>query len=452
MKDKKNTNAKKKKQLHLPAITPLFFIILIGLLVLVGLITGITVNYVDTYNKNKVGKPFASDLASVDNAEIIYGNKNTITDLNFVLYSTDYNNTTGVVKFQTFAYENENTRSLINASEQISVRLGMYSDWIKVEQTTTAYKRKIAAGPKVALGNTSQYRADYSISNIPTLPKHVKLFVDIKTIPVYAHVTYKTSINGTEKTKHYVLKYEAKDYIIGATTIEEKREKEYQVNASNIQWRYQNDTSWSTIMNTSSLIGIEARYSEGFIQWKRYTDTVWSNLKTQNVDGDITKLNGYVEGSVPDVKVESGYIYYKFPEQSGWTALLSTSTLQSIDVSVKDGYIVWRRWNQEEYTKLKAVTELPDYTEDKVVEARLSASKIQWRYAASSSTSYTDLENATVDTLIGVQIRIHDSKLQWKCKDETEWKDVILNGNPVTESSIDTTPAKYGPTTGDFKK
>ncbi|MDE7161359.1 MAG: hypothetical protein K2N65_01225 [Anaeroplasmataceae bacterium] len=108
--------------------------------------------------------------------------------------------------------------------------------------------------------------------------------------------------------------------------------------------------------------------------------------------------------------------------------------------------------DQTEYTNLKAVTELPNYTSDKVVEARLSASKVQWRYAASGSTSYTDLENATVDALIGIQIRIHESKLQWKCKDETEWKDVILNGNTVTESSIDTNPAKYGPTTGDFKK
>lgn len=446
----KNKTEKKKKKFHfhIPALTPLGMII--GVLVIVALILIITIPalYITEYNKTKVS-PFETDLKDIDKSNIVYGGKNTIDDFNFVLFCTDYNNTTGEVKFQTFAYENENTRSVMKLDSQIDVKIGMYSDWIKCEQTSSSYKRYIASGPKVALGSSSRYRADFTLKNIPALPKKGNLwFINITTIPVYAHVSYTTTINGTEKTKHYVLKYEAKDYIIGATTIEETREKEYQISSNNyIQWRYKKDISWTNLTSTNNLIGIEARYAEGFIQWKRFTDDTWANLQTKTISGDITKLSGYTAGAVPTVKVENGYIYYRFSDTSNWINLISTSVLQGIDVDVKDGYIVWKRWNQTEYKNLKAFSELSDYSSEKVVEVRTSGGAVQWRF---KDGTWTTLQ--TIDSLIGIEVKANDSNLQWKCRDEQNWKDIVVDGKVITEDTIDTTPAKYGPTTGDFKK
>ncbi|MBD5390626.1 hypothetical protein HDR67_01320 [bacterium] len=446
-KDMKNTQEKKMRKFHIPSLTPLALIIIVLAIVLIPLIISIPIVYVSEYNKMKV-TPFESDLKEIEKSNIFYGNKNTIDDFNFVLFCSNYNNTTGEVQFQTFAYENEKTRSVMKADSEVSVKLGMYSDWIKFEQTSSSYTRYVASGPKVALGTSSRYRAEFTIRNVPTLPKKGNLwFIDIDSIPVYAHVTYSTTINGTETKKHYVLKYEAKDYIIGAKTIEETREKEYQIANNNIQWRYKRDTSWATLTSTSDFIGIQARYADGFIQWKRYTDETWSNLETRTVTGDITKLSGYKEGLTPVVKIENGYIYYRFSDSGNWVNLINTSILQGIDVDVKDGYIVWRRWNQTEFQNLKAVTELPEYTSDKVVEVRTSGGSIQWRY---KEGNYTNLQ--TIDSLMGMEIKVNDSKLQWKCRDESIWKDVTINGNPVLESTIDSTPAKYGPTGGDFKK
>lgn len=447
--DVKNKQEKKKKKFHfhIPNLTPLALIIIVLSIVLIPLIISIPIVYVSEYNKNKV-TPFESDLKDIDKSSIIYGNKNSINDFNFVLYCSDYNNTTGEVKFQTFAYENENTRSVMKLDSQIDVKLGMYSDWIKCEQTSSSYKRYIASGPKVALGTSSRYRADFTIRNVPSLPKKGNLlFVNISTIPVYAHVSYTTTINGTEKTKHYVLKYDVNDYIIGAKTIEETREKEYQVASNNIQWRYKKDTSWTTLTSATNLIGIEARYADGFIQWKRYADSTWNNLETKTITGDITKLSGYKEGLIPAVKLENGYIYYRFSDTANWVNLISTTVLQGIDLEVRDGYIVWRRWNQTEYKNLKPISELPEYSSEKVVEVRTSGSNIQWRF---KDGTYTNLQ--TIDSVIGMEVRVSDSKLQWKCKDEPSWKDLTINGEVVFEQTIDTTPAKYGPTTGDFKK
>ncbi|MDE7264314.1 MAG: hypothetical protein K2N64_06605 [Anaeroplasmataceae bacterium] len=441
----KNKN-KNKKKFQFPQLTPLRLILIILVPILVAIIITIPILYITEYNSTKV-TPFESDLANIDKKQIVYGNKNTIDDFNFVLYCSSYDNENGNVKFQAFAYENEKTRSIMNLKNEITIKVGMYSNWIKLEANSSSTRtRSIASGAKVAL-STSKYYADFTISNVPKVPAKGKLpFVTISSIPVYAYVSYTTLINGTESTKRYVLKYEYEDYAIGRQTIFDNREKEYQVSSNNVQWRYKNDSAWTTLTSTSNLIGIQARVADGFIQWKRICDSEWANLKTKTANGDITKLSGYEEGLVPEVKIENNYIYYKFPDQDKWTNLVSTPTLQSIDVDVEDGYIVWKRWNQEEYTKLKAISELPDYTPDKTVtsnDVRISSSYIQWRY---SSDSYKSLQ--TVDSLIGIEIQVKDSKLQWKCKDETDWKDLVLNGKVVMEYEIDTNPASYGPTSG----
>lgn len=434
MKENKN----KKFHFHLPKLTPLNLILMILIPIILFVIIAIPVLYVNEYNANKV-TPFASDLEDVNKKEIVYGNKNTKMDFDFVLYCTNYDNASGTIKFQAFAYENENTRNVINLANKVKIRLGMYSDWIKVEQTSSSYDKYIATGPRTAK-EQSRSRYDFTIYNIPKLPKKGKLpFVKVSSIPVYAYITYTTTINGTEATKRYILKYNYSDYVIDSKTLEDHREKELNVSSTNIQWKYKNDLSWTNSVSIDDLIGIEVRASETHIQWKRKCDTEWTNLKA------FAELTGYIAGEVPQVKIESGYIRWKYESGDSWNLLVTTSSLKEVDVKVEDGYIQWKRKNQTEWKNLKAVTDLPNYNAEKSVNVRISGSNVQWRF--SDTTSWTTLQ--TVNSLIGLHVQFDENKnIQWKCVDETEWKNLLINGEQATHANIDSTPIKYGPTAG----
>ncbi|MDE6047073.1 MAG: hypothetical protein K2F56_00435, partial [Anaeroplasmataceae bacterium] len=199
-------NKKGKFHFHLPKLTPLNLILMILIPIVLFIIIAIPVLYVTDYNANKV-TPFASQLEDVNKKEIIYGDKNTKLDFEFVLYCTNYDNESGTIKFQGFIYENENTRNVVNLADQVSIRIGMYSDWIKVEQTSSSYNKYIATGPRTAK-EQSRSRYDFTIYNIPKLPKKGNLpFIKINSIPVYAYITYKTTVNGTKTDKMYILKY-----------------------------------------------------------------------------------------------------------------------------------------------------------------------------------------------------------------------------------------------------
>ncbi|MDE5855553.1 MAG: hypothetical protein K2H06_00750 [Anaeroplasmataceae bacterium] len=317
----------------------------------------------------------------------------------------------------------------------------MYSDWIKVEQTSSSYDKYIATGPKTAKDSRSRY--DFTIYNIPKLPKKGKLpFINISSIPVYAYITYTTTINGTDTTKRFILKYNYSDYVIESKTLVDNREKELNVSSTNIQWKYKNDISWTNSISIDDLIGIETRTTETHIQWKRKCDSEWTNLKA------FEELSGYVSGKIPQVKMESGSVYWKYEENSSWNYLMSTSTLKSVDLKVNDGYIQWKRKNHTEWINLIEISKLPNYTPDKSItdnDVRVNGSNVQWRYSGTSS--YTTLQ--TVDSLIGLRVQFDGNKnIQWKCVDESEWKNLMIDGEQATEANIDSTPIKYGPTAG----
>ncbi len=437
MKKEKN----KKFHFRLPKLTPLNLILMILIPIVVFFVIAIPVLYVNSYNANKVSV-FSSQLEELDETarkDVIYGNKNKIEDFEFVLYCTNYDNESGTIKFKAFAYENEKTRNVIDLSKQISVQLGMYSNWIKCEQTSSKYNKYIGTGANVAMTQSRSY-FDFTISNVPKLPKKGDLpFINIKTIPLYAYITYSTIINGTETTKRYILKYEYNDYVIGSNKIEDTREKELNVSSSYIQWRYKNDTSWTNAFAISDLTGVEVRNSDTHIQWKRKCDTDWINYKS------FDQLSGYSDGLTPSVKIENSAIYYRFDEDSTWQYLVSCTSLTEIEVRVDNNYIQWKRKWKTDWNNLKNVTELKDYDESNKVETRVSGSKVQWRY--SNSSTWNDL--VTTDSLIGVMVQFNTNKdLQWKCVDETDWKNVIINNVLQTEKNLDTNELKYGPTSG----
>lgn len=219
-------NAKKKSKFKLPKRSLLLYLCLFLGPILLFLLIAIPVLYVNEYNAKKV-TPFESDLKEV--TDVIYGDKNTITDFDIFIYCTSYDDNNGSVSFKYFMTSNENTASTIKPNSQVSVKLGLCSDWIKTDVYSSSRTRKIATNAKTALGSSSYY-GSFSMSGIPNLPMNGSLpFIKISTIPLYAYVTYTTLENGQSIPKKYLLKYEYNDYIIGKLVFDEGTENEVTV-------------------------------------------------------------------------------------------------------------------------------------------------------------------------------------------------------------------------------
>lgn len=220
----------KKRKFKFPKRSPLLYLILILTPILVFFIVAIPVLYVNEYNENKV-TVFVDETADVT-SEIIYGDKNTIEDFNLIIYCDNYNDKSGSVSFKAFVYENEKTDSL-KIKNGVSVRIGMFSDWIKTDVVSTSRTIKIVENPIKAIGKGSTYNPTFTLSSIPDLPKKGNLpFININEIPMYAYISYTTNVNGTETKKYYILKYEYKDYMINRIVFDEGTENETSIEAT----------------------------------------------------------------------------------------------------------------------------------------------------------------------------------------------------------------------------
>lgn len=217
----------KKRGFHLPKRNALTYLLLILIPILLFFIIAIPVVYVREYNNTKV-IPLNNELEKIDKDKVVYGDGDIIPDFNFVLYCKEYHDTTdsNTITFSWFAYNNDQTEGLFRDTDQISVKLSMYHDWMGKEYTSSSYKRKIAKDAKSGQGSTA-YRCDSTISAVPNLPMKGKLpFIKIKSIPVYAYVSYTINEKGSQKTKYYVLKYKYKDYITDGMVFNEGEENE----------------------------------------------------------------------------------------------------------------------------------------------------------------------------------------------------------------------------------
>ncbi len=232
-----SNNQKKKKKFHLPKRSGLLYLLMFLVPVLLFFIIAIPVVYVNNYNKHKL-QLFPDQLKDIEASSIVYadGKVDAIPDFNFVLYCDTYNNSSSSnqIKFCWFSYYNDKTESVFNIPSgsskkpSISVRLQMNANWIDIQNngvSTSAYSKSIAPNAKTANPGTSSsnsYFYTVNISNIPQLPIKGDLpFIKVKTIPVYAYITYTVTENAQSKTKHYVLKYEYKDYIVNKLVFDE---------------------------------------------------------------------------------------------------------------------------------------------------------------------------------------------------------------------------------------
>lgn len=432
---------KKKFHFRLPKRSPLTLLLLILIPILLFFIIAIPTLYITNYNENKV-TPFASDIEGLNKDDIVYGNKSAIPDFNLVVYCKSYNNETGKIDFRAFAYENENTSKVIDLSSQIQMRFGMYSNWIKLEKTypTSSFTSKYIAPSAKEANRTSRYYLDFSLSGIPTTPAKGSLpFISVDEIPLYGFITYSTTINGTKTTQRYILKFEYKDYIIPAITLEDNREQLVRVDsANNIQWQRKGDlsSSWTTLISANSIETIETRVDGSYIQWKQLQDSVWTNLQ------DIKTLSNYEEGKVVETRISGSYIQWKYSTDTSWNNLVQSSNANTVVLQTVGNRIQWKRRIQPE-TEWKDLKTLTDNTADKKIETRISSSQVQYRYEG--DTTWNTI--VSVNSLIGFEAQINAAGVyQWKCADYTDWKDLVVNGEIVTTSNVDKNPQVIGPT------
>lgn len=135
-----------------------------------------------------------------------------------------------------------------------------------------------------------------------------------------------------------------------------------QVASGYIQWKYEDETTWTNIISLDSLRGetglsgreVLFRVDSNYIQWQYSNDATWTNLIA------LSSLIGPSGSDGQEVifQVDSGYIQWKYDNETTWTNLVELSSLigpqgvpglngQEIELRVNDTILEWRYRNTE---------------------------------------------------------------------------------------------------------
>ena len=231
--------SKKNKKIQLPKRSPLLYLLILLVPVVLFFAIAIPVEYSKTHKDSRVYvfKSYVYNEITEEHKEgeeththtkyekkenVIWGDKDTITDFDFHLYCNEYNDG-GSVSFGVFGVKNENTASL-NIT-QFTVRLGMFNTWINVNKESSSRTVKLVDNAISAVKDGSSkgtsYNPSISLSAIPNLPAKGALpFTGVKQLPVYAYISYTIKEKGQSITKEYVLEYSYNDYMIEKTVFD----------------------------------------------------------------------------------------------------------------------------------------------------------------------------------------------------------------------------------------
>ena len=225
--------SKKNKKFQLPKRSPLLYLLMILIPVVLFFAIAIPVKYVSTYKESRVYvfKSYVYDEITKDHKEggeththttykkkdgVVWGKENAITDFDFYLYCNEYNDG-GSVSFGVFGVKNENTVDL--QITQFTVRIGMFDTWLNVNKESSSRTVKLVdyaiSAVKDGTSKGTSYNPSISLSSVPNLPAKGPLpFTGLKQLSAYAYVSYTIKQNGQSITKEYVLEYSYNDYMI----------------------------------------------------------------------------------------------------------------------------------------------------------------------------------------------------------------------------------------------
>lgn len=237
--------SKKNKKIQLPKRSPLLYLLLILVPIVIFLAIAIPVEYVSTYKSQKVYefKSYVYQEVEHEHEEdedhehvveyerkegIVWGDKNTITDFDLYLYCNEYKdgtkgNTNGTISFGVFGVKNENTNNL-NITK-FTVRLGVFNTWLSLNKESTSKTITLVDNARAAIKDgsavSSTYNPSISISGVTDLPAKGPLpFTTVKKLPVYAYISYTIKQKGETITKEFVLEFSYDDYMIEKTIID----------------------------------------------------------------------------------------------------------------------------------------------------------------------------------------------------------------------------------------
>ena len=244
--------SKKNKKIKLPQRSPLLYLLMILVPVVLFLAIAIPVKYVSTYNEQRVYVFESSVYNKITNDEtdkdghththteyekkenVIWGDIDTITDFDLYLYCNEYNDG-GTVSFGVFGVKNENTANL-NIT-QFTIKLGMFNTWLNLKKESSSRTVKLVDAANAAIKNGvskgTTYNPSISVSGVVDLPAKGPLpFTGVKSLPVYAYISYTIKQNGQNVTKEYVIEMSYNDYMIEKTIIDAGTANETYINPS----------------------------------------------------------------------------------------------------------------------------------------------------------------------------------------------------------------------------
>ena len=244
--------SKKNKKIQLPKRSPLLYLLIILVPVVLFFAIAIPVKYVSTYKEQRVYvfestvyNKTTEDKTDKDGhththttyekkENVVWGDIDTITDFDLYLYCNEYNDG-GSVSFGVFGVKNENTDDL-NIT-QFTIKLGMFNTWLSLKKESSSRTVKLVETANAAINNGvskgTTYNPSISVSGITDLPAKGPLpFTGVRSLPVYAYISYTIKQNGQNITKEFVIEMSYNDYMIEKTIIDAGTANETYINPS----------------------------------------------------------------------------------------------------------------------------------------------------------------------------------------------------------------------------
>jgi hypothetical protein len=233
--------SKKNKKFQLPKRSPILYLLMILVPVILFFAVAIPVKYVSTYKENRVYvfqnyvyNEVTEEHGNEDDPnhehkttykkkdDVVWGDKDTITDFDFYLYCNEYNDG-GSVSFGVFGVKNEKSKDL-NIKE-FTVRIGFFNSWLNLNKESSSRTVKLVdnavSAVKDGTSKGTSYNPSISLSSVPNLPAKGPLpFTGTKELKAYALVSYTIKENGQNITKQFVLEYSYDEYMIEKTVFD----------------------------------------------------------------------------------------------------------------------------------------------------------------------------------------------------------------------------------------
>nr|WIF89110.1 InlB B-repeat-containing protein [Acholeplasma laidlawii] len=251
------------------------------------------------------------------------------------------------------------------------------------------------------------------------------------------------------------------------------REVLFQVADGFIQWQYTGDSSWTNLVELTSLVGpagqdgvdgidgkqVTFQVSEGFIQWQYVGDTTWTNLiDLQTITGaDGSNGTDGADGREVLFQVAEGFIQWQYTGDTTWTNLVELTSLvgpagqdgvdgingKQVTFQVSEGFIQLQYVGDTTWTNLIDLQTITgadgsngtDGADGREVLFQVADGFIQWQYTG--DTTWTNLVELTslvgpagqdgVDGINGKQVtfQVSEGFIQWQYVGDTTWTNLI---------------------------